>query len=373
MAESTRTPIPAIDWDLAVRTGTRLVRPGPRVGHRVAAEAVAELGECARRAEPLVREVTRLDAPTDSAVLVVDRTNWLQANVDLFAEMLGQGDRPRPERSTRAGMTFTSTGLEVGSLLAWMSAKVLGQYDPVGRRLLLVAPNVVEVERKLQLDPTNFRLWVCLHEETHRVQFGANPWLVDHLLALVRSLVGAMDLASPTVGDLVAGLRAGDPKGLLAAVSDSATSGPVLDQITALMSLLEGHADVMMDRVGPEVIGTVEVIRRRFEERRNKPGLDRVIRTALGMDAKLAQYRDGAKFCTAVIDRVGVAGFNRVFEGPGSLPSLAEIHDPQAWVERMGLAQDHAEGRGAGPEQRPEDRLEESPEDLAEKSGDGPA
>jgi coenzyme F420 biosynthesis associated uncharacterized protein len=248
------------------------------------------------------------------------------------------------------------TGLEVGGLLGFMSSKVLGQFDPfysgpglpgdtgpAAGRLLLVAPNIVHVEQELSVDPTDFRLWVCLHEETHRVQFTAVPWMKDHIEGEIENLVGAVDLdpakiasmvgdAAKRVGELVRG------NGELSLLDLFSTPEQqvVMERLTGVMSLLEGHADVVMDGVGPSVIPSVEHIRRVFNERRKGAGFgDRLLRRLLGLDAKMAQYRDGAKFVRGVVDRVGMDGFNAVWSKAAHLPSKAEIGDPEAWVRRV--------------------------------------
>jgi coenzyme F420 biosynthesis associated uncharacterized protein len=248
------------------------------------------------------------------------------------------------------------TGLEVGGLLGFMSSKVLGQFDPFydgpGRdgepgpsagRLLLVAPNIVHVENELGVDATDFRLWVCLHEETHRVQFTAVPWMRDHIRGEIERLVGAVDLdpgrfaavlgeAVKRIGDVV---RGNDEVSLIDMFS-TADQREVMDRLTGVMSLLEGHADVVMDGVGPEVIPSVDEIRAKFNKRRKGAGqLDRILRRLLGLDAKMAQYRDGAAFVRRTIDKVGMEGFNAVWAEAANLPSKAEIGDPDAWVRRV--------------------------------------
>jgi coenzyme F420 biosynthesis associated uncharacterized protein len=110
----------------------------------------------------------------------------------------------------------------------------------------------------------------------------------------------------------------------------------ILDRVTGVMSLLEGHADVVMDGVGPDVIPSVASIRAKFTERRKGVGtLDRLLRKLLGLEAKMAQYRDGAAFVRAVVDKVGMDGFNSVWATADNLPTLAEIHDPDSWVARV--------------------------------------
>ncbi|MGB7450455.1 MAG: zinc-dependent metalloprotease, partial [Ornithinimicrobium sp.] len=236
------------------------------------------------------------------------------------------------------------SGAEVAGLLSWVSTKVLGQYDlaPQGTpRLLLVAPNIMAAERELEVDPRDFRLWVCMHEETHRVQFTAVPWLRHHIIDSARSLSTSMVPTPAELNDRLGALVAGLPA-VLRGQTDITTllANPQqraqLAQLTAVMSLLEGHADVVMDEVGPEVIPSVADIRAKFTERRQGAGLvDVLLRRLLGMEAKMRQYRDGAVFVRAVIDRVGVDGFNQVWTGPDTLPQASEIADPDAWVARV--------------------------------------
>lgn len=342
-----------VDWALARSTATRLVKPGPSISADGAVAAVAELREAAARAEAYVTEVTGLDAGSGSApVLVVDRPGWIQANLDAFRLLLTPLTDKAAEKissSPRAvGLGSRVTGAEVGVLLSYLAPKVLGQFDPFWTgpdgaqgRLLLVAPNVVEVERLLRVPPSDFRLWVCLHEETHRVQFTAVPWLRGHLMSLIGRLVETADFENGVVGQvlvdaarrIVEAVREGQELSLVDLVQTPAQRA-IVDDITAVMSLLEGHADVVMDSVGPEVVPSVALIRARFDERRKGQGSDKVVRRLLGLDAKMRQYRDGAAFCRHVLDEVGMEGLNRVWTSPDTLPSRAEIANPQLWVIR---------------------------------------
>ena len=347
-----------IDWDLAVATATKLAGQGPTVSRDEAEQVVEELRAGAARSTPLVREFTGLTAEAGPApVLVVDRQGWIQANADAFSKIIGpvvdklQERRGAPGPLTEA-IGSRITGLEVGTLLGFLGGKVLGQFDPfhtdvddraVMGRLLLVAPNIVQAEREIGADPSDFRLWVCLHEETHRVQFTAVPWMRDHLQAQIDTLVNGVDVdpqkvvaalldAARRAGDMVSGRGDGSLLDLFATPAQR----EVIDRVTGVMSLLEGHADVVMDGVGPEVIPSVDEIRRRFNKRRKGAGsLDRLARRLLGLDAKMAQYRDGAKFVRAVIEQVGMEGFNKVWVEPDHLPSKDEIGDPAAWVRRV--------------------------------------
>ncbi len=349
-----------VDWDFAVAAAARMAGPGPTITRAEADTAVAELRAGAARSTGLVREFTGLEAGAATApVMVVDRRGWIQANADAFEKLLDpvvekllakRGKDAKDSDLTQA-IGSKVTGLEVGGLLGFLASKVLGQFDPfsgdqgsdqVGR-LLLVAPNIVHTERELGADPADFRLWVCLHEETHRVQFTAVPWMRDHLQQQIDTLVEGVDIdpgalfsrvveAARRAGDLVSGKG----EGSLLEVFATPEQREVIDRVTAVMSLLEGHADVVMDGVGPEVIPSVGDIRRRFDQRRKGAGsLDRLLRRLLGLEAKMAQYRNGAIFVRGVIDQVGMEGFNKVWVEPANLPGKDEIADPGAWVRRV--------------------------------------
>ncbi|MCW2842158.1 MAG: coenzyme biosynthesis-associated protein [Nocardioides sp.] len=345
MTTNSGAPASMVDWDLAVSLGSRLAGEGPSVSRADAAAAVAELRAGAERSTGLVREFTGLVAADRTApVLVVDRAGWVQANADSFATLLGPvidklGSRKGPPSGLALAVGSRVTGAEVGALLGFLAGKVLGQFDPFfdpHGRLLLVAPNIVHVERELGADPSDFRLWVCLHEETHRVQFTAVPWMRDHLFA---EMQGIAETLEPTGLDdgfkrIVEAIKGGG--GSLMDVIGTPEQKAIVDRVTGVMSLLEGHADVVMDGVGPSVIPSVGAIRRSFNERRKGVGtLDRLLRKVLGLDAKMAQYRDGAAFVRGVVDKVGMTEFNAVWERPENLPSKAEIADPSAWVTRV--------------------------------------
>jgi coenzyme F420 biosynthesis associated uncharacterized protein len=345
-----------IDWNVALQTATRLSRPGPELSPEQVAEVVAELREAAATSEAPVRAFTELHAKAAEApVLVVDRRRWVEANLATFRILIDpvvtrlESEGKAPKGVARAIGSKVS-GAEIGALISFMSGKVLGQFDPffegngtVGGRLMLVAPNIVQAERQLNVDPHDFRLWVCLHEETHRVQFTAVPWLRDHMRSLIGEFVDATELdasavsrfASEGLGELVRILR-GDSQASLADLFQNDHQRSVVDQLTGIMSLLEGHADVVMDGVGPEVIPSVAEIRRKFDQRRKgTSGFDRLLRRLLGVESKMRQYRDGAVFVREVNDRVGLSGFNAVWAEPAHLPTQADISDPAAWVARV--------------------------------------
>ncbi|WP_426242756.1 zinc-dependent metalloprotease [Nocardioides sp. LHG3406-4] len=338
-----------VDWDLAVTLGAKVAGDGPDIAPGAAASVVAELREGAEKSSPLVREFTGLVADERTApVLVVDRRGWVQANADGFATIIGPlSEKLSSKKGPPSGLSLAIgsrvTGAEVGLLLGFLGTKVLGQFDPFfdpSGRLLLVAPNIVHVERELAVDPHDFRLWVCLHEETHRVQFTAVPWMRDHLFAEMNALLESFEPGDMLgdglrrVSQAVRGGAAGG--GNVVELLSTPEQRAIMDRVTGVMSLLEGHADVVMDGVGPSVIPTVDRIRAKFTKRRQGVGtLDRMLRRLLGLDAKMAQYRDGAVFVRSVVDKVGMEGFNAVWAAPANLPGKSEINDPDAWVARV--------------------------------------
>ncbi len=359
-----------VDWNLAVATATRLVRPGPEVSREEARAVVAELRRHAKASEEHVRGFTRLGTEEghDTPVLVVDRPGWIRANVAGFREILRPLlDKMQERRGSSPGGAMMSavggkvTGVELGMLLSFLASRVLGQYETFapatrelpagangGGRLLLVAPNIVHVERELDVDPHDFRLWVCLHEETHRTQFTAVPWLRDHLEGEVQSFLGETDVDPMTllerVREAAQSLAGGRPEAeeddggrSLVEIVQTPAQREILGRLTAVMSLLEGHADFVMDGVGPAVVPSVGEIREKFQQRRAKGAsrLDLALRKLLGLDAKLRQYRDGERFVRAVVDEVGMDGFNRVWTSPNTLPTKSEIAKPADWVARV--------------------------------------
>ena len=334
-----------VDWGLAVSLGSRLAGEGPSTTRDEAARVVAELRAGANRSTGLVRDFTGLEAAAHTApVLVVDRPGWIAANAEGFSTILAPVvDKLASGRSAPSGWSLSVgskvTGAEVGALLGFLAGKVLGQFDPFHAphgRLLLVAPNVVHVERELEVDPHDFRLWVCLHEETHRVQFTATPWLGDHLLGEMHALADTLEPSGLLEDGLSRITEAITGEGSLLDAISSPEQQEIIDRVTGVMSLLEGHADVVMDGVGPAVIPSVATIRRKFNKRRQGAGsLDKILRRVLGLDAKMAQYRDGATFVRHVVDKVGMSEFNAVWAAPANLPSKAEITDPAAWVDRV--------------------------------------
>lgn len=380
-----------ISWKAAASAAARVTPAGPKLSAREAGRVVESVRYNATASVDHVHRITQLDAAEnlhDSQVLVVDRAGWSRANAQTFSHLLNELVRAGLQEkfddmgSVDRKVAEMGTAVELGGVLSFLSSKVLGQYDPFaalggfgapGGRLLLVAPNLVMIERELNLEPEDFRLWVCLHEQTHRVQFAAAPWLRGHMIDLMsrlpesvagggkemvdRLIEGATEAVrtarkkgeTPAVGTAADGANSEDgetatgtdavlnpvPKNRMTALLDE-ESAAVFSRLTGIMSLMEGHANVVMDAVDAEIVPTVKTIRRRFETRgRNRGAFDTMIRKALGMDIKMRQYRDGQRFVRHVVDERGMAQFNRIWEGPDNLPSELEIHNPRLWIDRV--------------------------------------
>lgn len=345
-ADESARPAANIDWSVAASLGRKIARPGPRVTRYTMEQARAELAEAAVRAEAPVREVTGLaDGLPVPTARVLDRSGWIDAAASSMPAMLGEGGEVGG-----SGVVGKVAGAQAAGLLAFLSSAILGQYDPFSPDpetgepgvLMLVAPNIIAVERQLRAVPSDFRLWVCLHEVTHRVQFSANPWLAGYMQSNVGVLSGE---AGESMGDLASrlteALRSGRPreKGMLGVMQllQTPEQYEAFERVMVLGTLLEGHADHVMDAVGPAQVPTVAAIREAFDARRTRPQnpIQRLIRALIGMDAKMAQYIRGKAFVDAVVGEVGMAAFNTVWTSPETMPTMAEIGEPDQWIARV--------------------------------------
>ena len=373
-----------IDWDLAIATGVRFARQGPQVSLADARAVVAELRGLTAVVQQPVREVTGLTSQASAGpVAVVDRPGWIKANVGGFrvvleplAERLAERGNALPAAGSVLGTVGSRfTGVQAGLILAYLSARVLGQYElflppaetggvgstiaarngansangangaaaPSVGRLTLVAPNIVMVERELGVDPHDFRRWVCLHEETHRVQFTSVPWLRGYVQGMMTEFLLASDLDPGAIldrmraaaGAVAGAVRGSDGESLVEAMQTPAQRA-LLDKLTAVMTLVEGHGDYVMDAVGPRVVPSVAEIREKFSHRRSSAGrVEQILRRILGIDLKMKQYAEGSRFVRTVVEEVGMERFNKVWTGPETLPTRAELARPADWLARV--------------------------------------
>jgi coenzyme F420 biosynthesis associated uncharacterized protein len=352
-----------VDWRLAERVAIRAAGREPFAESYLAHSLQADFDEATAEAEELVAEATGLRSLAGPArARVTDRTGWVTANINSFQRLL----RPLTDKlgdkmgsTTGAGLARKVAGAEVGLLLGWMSGRVLGQYDllviddpaeaaPDDQDLVYyVGPNVLALEKRFAFPPKEFRLWLALHEVTHRAQFTGVPWLREHYLGLVHQTLDAvdpdpkrfLDAFAKVADDLRSGRKPLEDGGI-ATLLASPQQRAVLDQIGGLMSLLEGHGDVTMDRAGADRLTSAHRFARVLRERRaNANPAAKLVQRLLGIEAKINQYAQGERFI-AEVERLGggPAALDPVWRGARWLPTLAEIREPGEWVDRVRLS-----------------------------------
>lgn len=340
---------------LAGRVAGRLAGAYPLAAGYHLEQLSAELEATVGRANELVAAETGLALSGSAAVAVVSREQWVERNLASFAELLAPAERRLAERLEKVGglagaahaLAHRLLAAETGAVLALLSRRVLGQYELVlpggdaGDSIAFVGGNLLAMERAHQFRPSEFRMWVALHEAAHRAQFVGVPWLRGYFLGLVTELV---EHARPEPGrwqrivdELVAARRAGRPlideRGLLGLFA-SPTQREVLDRVQALMSLLEGHGHVVMDRVGARILRTSERMSRLLKTRRRDARANAVFRLT-GMEMKARQYELGERFVLAVERQAGWSTLDRAWAASDALPTLVEIEEPSRWLRRV--------------------------------------
>jgi coenzyme F420 biosynthesis associated uncharacterized protein len=355
-----------VDWGLAERIAVRVA------GHEPLAESyhydrlASDFDELTAQAEELVAQATGLRSTSGAArARVVGRDDWVRANLASFRRLLRpvmdklteRNDRTGPLANVGGAVSRRAAGIEVGLLLGWMAGRVLGQYDlliiedemPDDQDLVYyVGPNVLALEKRFGFPPQEFRLWLALHEVTHRAQFTGIPWLREHFLSMVHKTLDAvepdprrfLDAMSQAVDDLRSGRNPLDEGGL-AVLFASPDQRDLLGRIGGMMSLLEGHGDVTMDRAGRGHVPSAPRFSRALKERRRQGGsLAKAVQRSLGIDAKLKQYAQGEAFIRYVEDEGGDDALDAAWRGPQWLPTLAEIRAPQEWLDRVRLSEE---------------------------------
>jgi len=372
-----------VDWDLARRIAVRVAGTEPLYQSYLAEPLRQDFARFVPVAAELVAIETGLETPGEAHAEVIDRTGWIDANIAAFRRLLqpllgapdGADGTAEAGSATSARVTRTLGAAELGSVLGWMARRVLGQYDllwasdddaattggphgsgaapagTAGDTVYFVGPNILVTEKRYAFVPAQFRLWLALHELTHRSQFTGVPWLRPHFLQLVNGLV---DEAQPDPERMREGLRSlmalrrnhsGQDsqdllgEGGLAAVFATDHQRDLIAQVGGMMSLVEGHGDVTMARAArghiPDADRFAVVMHHR---RRNVRGMARLIQRLLGIEAKLAQYQAGEDFIAQIEAERGPRAVDRIWERVEHLPSMAEIRNPQAWLERVPAA-----------------------------------
>jgi coenzyme F420 biosynthesis associated uncharacterized protein len=346
-----------VDWSLAQRVAMGVAGGGSAPGYFSPSAVEAACAD----ASGLVLDYTRLtpDRPLPRPE-VIDRAEWARVGLRTLRELshafearVASGIRgPGPLGGVARSLAGAAAGAEAGVAVGYGARKVLGQYDVAlvdsdrEPRLLFVAPNLASTHAQLGETPDLFLRWIAIHETTHAVQFTSVPWLRHHLADLLQELIqGASDqIDGASLQGLAKRLFRTDPRrtirSLLQGDLARMLAGPeqerVLDRLQSAMSVIEGHAEHVMDAAAATAEPGYARLRERLDARRaRRGGLGEVISRLLGMELKLRQYKLGKAFCDAVADEAGIEGLNRVWSGPEALPSTDELERPALWLERM--------------------------------------
>ncbi|NNC40149.1 MAG: hypothetical protein HKN95_05620 [Acidimicrobiia bacterium] len=345
-----------IPWSLAVKVADRVAGSHPLESTYHIESLRHQAPGLLDRAGELVGEETGLKSTSSATVEVVGRSEWVGRNVEFFSRLMAPAEEKIKGRLNQAGVIGSKAagfarGLvaaETGALLGVMSRRVLGQYELVlptddseGDIVFLVGPNVLAMERANQFKPDEFRFWIALHESAHRAQFTAVPWMQGYFLSLVQGLVDSAEPERGRVKRIIEEVKTaaeGDTDiigeaGLLGLFASEAQRG-MIDKVQALMSVLEGHGHVIMDRIGARHLVTQERMSSIIKRRRMDPRTAAFFRIT-GLEMKLRQYELGEKFVLAVEREAGWSAVDLVWHSEETLPTLDEISDPSAWLSRV--------------------------------------
>ena len=339
-----------LDWDAAARIGKRVAGPGPVTGPAERARLVDDFEEATREADGLVQELTGLRVPGPfSRPWVMSRGEWVAQNLRGFEQLLEPAAaRLLGSRLEGGAAPFRRRLLaaQVGAILGYLGRKVLGQYDlflpPDDRDLIyFVGPNVVELERRHRFPRRDFRRWIAFHEVTHRLQFDGVPWLRGYLSAQVDSYLGTLELDARKLLQRLRRIReelaenaSWREMGILFLLM-TPEQRETFRRMQALMSLLEGHGNYVMDRLSEGRVQGAGRMRRTLQRRRHRQGFERMVQRAVGLDVKVRQYDLGERFVAEATSLAGPQGFARVWERPEHLPTLEEVARPGDWVARV--------------------------------------
>jgi len=349
-----------VDWPEVERIAIARLRMAP--GTLTAAEL--------RAAEPAYAEAMARIVPALSVALgselpgvversgVVDRAGWVRANTGSFASLITKLEKDLLDqvippggglaKATVALANRWLTTRQLGFLLGFMGTRVLGQYDlallsaeAAPGRLLFVEENIRGTARALGVPIGPFRTWIALHETTHAFEFEAHPWLRPYIAERLErqlSLFGqdARGLGREAMRGLGRSIRGESPGEHWIERMMGPEQKAIFREVQAVMSLLEGFCDYVMDEVGREMVPDVARISARFHERSTKrTPFERAVLRLTGMDLKLEQYKKGEQFVRAIADQRGPAALRQLWVGPASLPRAGEIEAPERWIARV--------------------------------------
>jgi coenzyme F420 biosynthesis associated uncharacterized protein len=345
-----------IDWNLVRRMSVQVSQTEQApVRERVIARE--QYTDMVRRSEPLIAEYLQVRLPEPiQRIVVMDRREWLEANIANFSELFRfiedlyqrNINQQTIGAMMAAGINRRVMSTQVGVLLGVLARKVLGQYDlsllapePTGGALYFVEPNIDRVQKGLGLDAHDFRLWIALHETTHAYEFEAYPWVREHFNGLLRRYFDTVNDQLQSfrggLGPILARLMENWGKGQhWMETLQTPTQRAIFNELQALMSLVEGYSNHIMNAIGKQVLPNFEEIERRIEQRKGSRNLaEQLFNRITGMDLKMQQYQQGQKFVDTIVARRGIGFATRVWERAEHLPTMDEIRNPELWIARM--------------------------------------
>lgn len=314
---------------------------------------------------PLISEYTQTTLPEGAReTFAFDRVDWIHANLAGFQRMFapieeldaGPGKNRNPVSKFVGGINQSVLSAEIGLLLGYMAKRVLGQYDlallgrePVSAgKLYFVEPNIKGIERKLHLPQRDFRMWLALHETTHAFEFEAYPWVREHFNTLLERYMGFMREDAEYLRQGVEGMKVlakrirdgsngnGDDSGTWIESFMNAEQRALFAEMQALMCVIEGYSNHVMNAVGRDLLPNYDFISRKFEERQKERSAgEQLFARLTGLNVKMEQYRQGEAFVNAIVERHGREAIDWLWAGPESMPSMAEIRDPSQWSTRV--------------------------------------
>lgn len=334
-----------IDLTVASKVAARVASAGVLEGSYLLDDLEDNLAALIAEAEPLVAEETRCGTLPQASARVLSRGAWADANLESMLVLIGPlldkvqdriGDRPGARLARMA--SGPALGVQVGTVLGFLSRHVLGQYDLIvggPHEVWFVGPNVVQTERRFGFAPRDFRLWVVLHELTHRAQFEGTPWLRKHFLGMIRKLLGSLEVdARVLLARAIEASRQPNAEPLPFRILEP-EQRELFEQLQAFMTVIEGHGNFVMDRIGQAVIPTQERMRRTLRDFQSSSGpLARFVSKLLGLDLKRRQYEEGQHFFDQIFAQGGSEAVRAAFASPEALPTMREVRSPDAWLGR---------------------------------------
>jgi coenzyme F420 biosynthesis associated uncharacterized protein len=348
-----------IDWDRARSIARQIIKEEDATSgwHETWQEYYK--GMVTRCYPVITEEIGReLPVPVES-IQAFTRNEWIDANIANFKQLFEPIEAlyNRVQSTNSLGSVLMGDlnqvvlSGELGVLLGYLARRVLGQYDlallgkePVSAgKLYFVEPNIAAVQNELGLNPDDFRLWIALHETTHAYEFEAYPWVREYFNSLLEEYFSYLSEDMTTFSSGLGGVRS-----LVDRARSNLNNGDswiemvmspdqraLFYKLQALMSIIEGYSNYIMNAVGERLLPSYTTIKEQFEQRATRrSSIEKLFIRITGLALKMEQYKLGESFINAVVAERGISAANRIWEGPDMLPSLEELRNPKAWIER---------------------------------------